>query len=74
MGGYEVDAISSETLLLAEVLETRQHFFLFLPDFLFLPAVNSPCRTMWDGSEGASFSGTHRRMSILFSRFSSPRI
>jgi len=25
------------TPLLAEVAETRQHFFLFFPDFLFLP-------------------------------------
>jgi hypothetical protein len=28
-----------ETSLLAETPETRQHFFLFFPDFLFLPVV-----------------------------------
>jgi hypothetical protein len=45
-----------ETPLLAETPETRQHFFLFFPDFLFLPVVSSPAALRAKASEGAPFS------------------
>jgi hypothetical protein len=45
-----------ETPLLAETPETRQHFFLFFPDFLFLPVVGSPAALRANASEGAPFS------------------
>jgi hypothetical protein len=45
-----------ETPLLAETPETRQHFFLFFPDFLFLPGVSSPAALPAKAGEGASFS------------------
>jgi hypothetical protein len=45
-----------ETSLLAEMPETRQHFFLFFPDFLFLPVVVRPSSQPAKASEGASFS------------------
>jgi hypothetical protein len=48
MNGYEVDGIECETSLLAETPETRQHFFLFFPDFLFLPVITS-CRVTCEG-------------------------
>jgi hypothetical protein len=31
-----------ETPLLGEMLETRQHFFLFFPDFYFFPLLVRP--------------------------------
>jgi hypothetical protein len=34
-----VSQLVCETSLLAEIPETRQDFFLFFPDFLFLPVV-----------------------------------
>jgi hypothetical protein len=46
--------------------ETRQHFFLFFPDFLFLPVVSSPAALHAKASEGAPFSRTCKSMSILF--------
>jgi hypothetical protein len=45
-----------ETPLLAEMLETRQHFFLLFPDFLFLPVVSSPAALGAKAGEGAPFS------------------
>jgi hypothetical protein len=44
-----------ETPLLAEMPETRQHFFYF-PDFLFLPVVSSPAALRANAGEGAPFS------------------
>jgi len=45
-----------ETPLLAEMPETRQRLFLFLPDFLFLPVVVSPAALRAKAGEGAPFS------------------
>jgi hypothetical protein len=45
-----------ETPLLAEMPETRQHFFLFFPDFLFLPVFASPAALSTKAGEVASFS------------------
>src|SRR5215475_11698457 len=39
MNGYEVSGVECETPLLADLPETRQHFFLFFPGFLYLPVV-----------------------------------
>jgi hypothetical protein len=36
--------------------ETRQHFFLFFPDFLFLPVVVCPAALPAKAGEDASFS------------------
>jgi hypothetical protein len=47
---------SCETSLLAEMPAARQHFFLFSPDFLFLPVVSSPATLPANAGEGASFS------------------
>jgi len=45
-----------ETPLLAETPETRQHFFLFFPDFYFYPLlVRLPHHVLKPG-EGAPFS------------------
>ena len=41
MNGYELNGVEYETPLLAEMPETRQHFFLFSLFFI-LPVVNSP--------------------------------
>jgi hypothetical protein len=60
----EVDGY--ETPLLAEMPETRQYFFLFFPDVLFLPVVSSPAVIPADAGEGASFSRTRKSVSILF--------
>jgi hypothetical protein len=47
----------SETWLLAEMPEARQHFFLFFPDFLFFTRLLSPgCRASAKAGEGASFT------------------
>jgi hypothetical protein len=45
-----------ETPLLAETPEARQHFFLFFPDFLFLPVFASPTALSAKAGEVASFS------------------
>jgi hypothetical protein len=45
-----------ETPLLAEMPETRQHFFLFLPDFLFLTELVRPAALNAKAGEGAPFS------------------
>jgi hypothetical protein len=54
MNGCEVE-FECETSLLAEMPETRQHFFLF-PDFLFLPVVSSPAALPAMADESAPFS------------------
>ena len=46
---------SCETPLLAEMPETRQHFFLFFPDFLFLPVVKFAGRTRCQGGRSRTF-------------------
>src|SRR5882757_7547514 len=46
----------------------RQHFFLFSPIFYFLPVVSSPATLPDKAGEGASFSRTPERVSILFSK------
>jgi len=56
MNGYEVSGVECETPLLAEVPETRQHFFLVFPDFLCLPVVNSPAALLAEAGEGAPFT------------------
>jgi len=43
--------------------------FLFFPDFLFLPLVMPPAALPAKAGEGASFSGMHENVSILFSDF-----
>jgi hypothetical protein len=48
--------VECETLLLAETPETRQHFFLFFPYFLFLALIGSPAAPDGKASEGAPFS------------------
>jgi hypothetical protein len=40
----------------SEMPETRQHFFLFFPDFLFLPVVSSPAALRAKANEGAPFT------------------
>jgi hypothetical protein len=45
-----------ETPLLAETPETRQHFFLFSPDFYFYPYLSSPAAVPAKASEGTPFS------------------
>jgi len=45
-----------ETPFLAEMPETRQHFFVFSPVFYFYPVVVSPWRTTAQVDEGAPFS------------------
>jgi len=55
-----------DTLLLAETPETRQHFFLFFPDFLFLSLFGSPVPLDAKQNEGALFSRTDKNESILF--------
>jgi hypothetical protein len=44
-----------EAPFLAEMPETRQHFFLFFPDFLFLPVVSSPAALRAKVGEDAPF-------------------
>jgi hypothetical protein len=44
------------TPLLAEMPETRQHFFLFLPDFFILPVVSSSAARRVKAGEDAPFS------------------
>jgi hypothetical protein len=48
--------LECETPLLAETPETRQHFFLFFPDFLFLPVFGSPAALRATAGEGAPFT------------------
>jgi len=45
-----------ETSLLAEVPETRQHFFLFFPIFYVYPYLSSPAALGAKAGEGAPFS------------------
>jgi hypothetical protein len=40
----------------SETPDTRQHFFLFFPDFLFLPVFGSPAALPAKADESASFS------------------
>jgi hypothetical protein len=47
--------LNREASLVAEMPETRQHFFIF-PDCLDFYPWLSACRTSWEAGEGASFS------------------
>jgi hypothetical protein len=45
----------SETWLLAEMPEARQHFFLFFPDFLFFTLLLSPLPRYREGGRRGIF-------------------
>jgi hypothetical protein len=51
-----METLKCEAPLVAEMPETRQHFFLFFPDVLFLTRGYSPCSLSTKAGEGASFS------------------